>query len=269
MNPIVRAASILRKAPGYSYNMLMSALGTWPVFFPASASLRQTPVLCISLTTALRKRELMLRQARSLGLEQFEFVDAVDAKSLDRDALVRTQLLDDQSTMRYHGQTLTLREVACSLSHRLAYERVAAQGWTRALILEDDALFVSHRAARADLAALPSDADCCFLNTFLEQTPPRDPVRPGLYRDTSYSGSAAAYIVTSTGAEKLLAASAPVMHAADGLLGRCMKRLPPPSPGWRQEGAPITLTCYLCYPDIVLNGSVCHYHVSEVQEARK
>jgi len=88
----------------------------------------------------------MRRQAEGLGLRHFEFVDAVDASSIDRQELIR-QGLDDEGSRRHHGRTLTLNEVACSLSHRLVYERIVAEGHSHALVVEDDALFLSRRVA--------------------------------------------------------------------------------------------------------------------------
>lgn len=261
-------SAVLRKGPATLRNIVFSRLGIWPVGRIDGADLQGIPTYCISLTRASRRRELMLRQAEGLGLNRFEFVDAVDSRMLDRGDLAARGVIDEERTRQFHTRPLTINEIACSLSHGLAYQRIVEREDPVALVLEDDALFLRRRIARVRLSELPSDFDCVFLNTFLLHDPPRGRVGRSIYSDTSYAGSAAAYLLSLTGARKLASVRRPVIHAADGLLGRSLGQPEGLSHAFRQVGARTTIRAYICHPDAVVNGSVEHYHVSDVQPAR-
>jgi glycosyl transferase family 25 len=229
--------------------------GRWPVSRLQNAEIRNLPMYCISLASAVRRRELVTRQARLLGLTHFHLVEAVDAASLTTGTLQAGDLYDEASAIKYHGRPLTRGEIACSLSHGDLYERIIAAGHPYAVILEDDALFVPTRLDRLNLGDLPADFDVVFLNSFRDQEPPQGRIRHNIYSDASYEGSAAAYLVSRKGAEKLSRACRPVIHAADGLLGRSMKSLSGQQHSFRQQGARTEITSYIIYPDCVLNGS--------------
>jgi GR25 family glycosyltransferase involved in LPS biosynthesis len=134
-----------------------------------------------------------------------------------------------------------------------------------ALIIEDDALFRTRRLSRLQFESIPPGTDMVFLNAFLDATPPLDRIAPGLYADTSYAGSAAAYIVSLSAAEKLLEAAVPVVHAADGLTGRVLALPPNGSHPFRQKGVSLSLKAVLAYPEAVTNGSTEHYYRSSIR----
>lgn len=259
-----KATAVVRKGPATLRNILFSRLGIWPVSAIDGCDLQEIPTYCVSLKRATAKRSLMKRQAEGLGLKHFEFVDAVDARAIDREALARAGRIDPESSLRFHGRTLTPAEIGCSLSHGLAYERIVARGHRVALVLEDDALMLSRRLRRIRLDDIPGDFDCAFLNSFLLHRPPEEHIRGMVYRDTSYGGSTAAYLVSAAGANKLARTYVPVVHGSDGLLGRCLPLKQGEEHPFRQMGAPTTLIAYVLYPDAVINGSVSYYHVSEV-----
>jgi glycosyl transferase family 25 len=214
---------------------------------------------------AQKKRDLIARQVREMGLTNFQFVDAVDAKSLALDELRRDGRYDEATSRIYHSKGLTLNEIACSLSHGAAYTQIANAGHLLALVIEDDALFVTAELKKLKLSEVPSDFDVLLLNSFRYEDPPKGRLAENLYDASSYSGSAAAYVLSAAGARKLANAFLPVIHAADGLLGRCMELTPGDSHLFKQVGARTELRSYLVYPDCVLNGSTSHYHVSDVQ----
>ena len=256
--------AVVRKGPATFRNIVYSWLGVWPVSPLAGADLERVPTYCISLRGSVAKRALIARQATTLGIRGLEFVDAVDARELDRARLSAANLLDDDARLRHHGRVLSRNEIACSLSHGRAYELIACRNHEVALILEDDALFVPARARRLRLADVPPGFDCVFLNAFLDREPPADHRHGMIYGDASYVGSSAAYLVSREGAAKLAAAHLPVIHAADGLLGRNLAAPAGSASSFRRDGARTVLESYLCYPECVLNGSAAHYHVSEV-----
>jgi len=263
-----KSKTVVRKGPSTLRNLLYSRLGIWRVDRIDGCDLQGIPIYCISLAAAKRRRRLVERQVRDLGLEHFEFVEAVEASALDREQLRRSGQLDDETTLRFHSRLLTMNEVACSISHGIAYSRIVERKHPVALVIEDDALFISRRARRFRLADVPADFDCVFLNAFLFEEPPRGHLTGTIYRDTSYSGSSAAYLLSARGAEKLAAACRPVIHAADGLLGRSLELAEGQSHPFRQRGATMSMRGYIVHPDCVLNGSTSYYHVSEVQTRR-
>lgn len=265
-SPGKRLISVLRKLPGYARNVAFSRLSYWPAGSIAGSDLHATPTYCISLRRAAAKRHLIQKQVNALELEKFQFIEAIDARNLDLEQLALEHRFDSQESKRYHPAGLTLNEIACSLSHRAAYQAIVAAHQPVALVIEDDALFVSRQLRRFKFSNVPPDYDIVFLNSFRYCEPPNGLIAGSIYDTSSYRGSSAAYLLSLAGARKLLDSSLPVIHAADGLLGRSIA-LGPGEVGhsFKQVGAKCSLNAYLCYPDCVLNGSTCHYHVSDVQ----
>lgn len=266
---ISKGRAVVAKGPATLRNIVYARLGIWPVGRIEDERLRDLPVYCISLKRAGERRELMQRQADAMGLTRFEFVDAVDASALDYEQLGRDGLYDDSAARKYHGRSIKLTEIAGSLSHASVYDLIVSRGEAMALVLEDDALFLTRRVNRFRLDHLPPDADIVFLNTFCESGGPTDRLDGELYDVGAYTGSAAAYLLTQEAARKLSVAARPVVHAADGFLGRV---LPLPagakSHAFKQVGVTTQLRGYMIYPDCILNGSVCHYFGSYIPTGR-
>jgi glycosyl transferase family 25 len=217
------------------------------------------PYFCISLVSSTRRRQLAQRQAKEMGLERFEFFDAIVGRDLDASTLVKQGIYDDQAARRYHGRPLSLTEIAISLSHARIYDEILKRDLSEAVILEDDVLFRPRHLNQLDASAIPSDFDVFFLHAQLDQEPPRGSISRNVFRDDSYLASSVAYLVSRRGAEKLSRGAKPVVHASDGLLGRAMPwngDLPHP---FRQQGVNFQLNCYIMYPAGALNGSTCHF----------
>ena len=261
-----RVFSILKKLPGYARNVTFSRFSYWPVGSIAGSDLHAVPTYCINLRRADVKRRLIQKQVSTLGLKNFRFIEAIDARSLDYKQVELDRRYDRQESEQYHSKGLTLNEIACSLSHRAAYEAIVSARHPVAMIIEDDALFVSRQLRRFRFSDVPADYDMVFLNSFRYREPPSGAIAGPIYDTSSYHGSAAAYLLSLEGARKLLDSSLPVIHAADGLLGRSIA-LGPGEVGhpFKQVGAKCSLSAYMCYPDCVLNGSICHYHVSDIR----
>lgn len=259
-----KCRAVATKGPATLRNIVYSKLGIWPVGRLESEQWRDLPTYCISLTRATERRRLMLSQAAGMGLTNFQFINAVEAKILDYDKLVEAGLYDDSKARCFHGAPLSLNEIAASLSHGLAYQRIVERGDPLALVLEDDALFLTGRVNQISLARLPADSEIVYLNTFREAGTPADRIDGTLFGVEAYTGSAAAYLLTQTGARKLAAIHKPVVHAADGLLGRLMPAPEGKPHPFKQVGVDTILQSYMIYPDCVLNGSVCHYYGSYI-----
>ncbi len=246
-------------------NALYGRLGVWPVQSMTDHWIADLPIYCISLARAAERRAVMMAQVQRMGLRRFELVDAVDARDLTLPAVSRDGRYDPAACHALHGRDLTLNEIACSLSHAAVYTRIVSRGHPSALVLEDDALFHTRRLARFRLEDVPAGTDLVFFNAILDRTPPRDPIGRHLYRDTSYAGSSAAYLLTLEAARKLSAASLPVIHAADGLLGRALSVAPGQEHPFRQRGSAITLSAVIVHPEPVTNGSIERFHVSAIR----
>ena len=119
-------------------------------------SVQQIPVLIISLTRAVERRESISAHLKNLGVE-FEFVDAVEGKALSA-AEIQGLLAP--------GASLSPGQVGCYLSHLKAYQMIVDRKIPAALILEDDA-----RLGPDALKLLHSDLgecatfDYCFLDS--------------------------------------------------------------------------------------------------------
>ncbi len=87
-------------------------------------------IFIISLPGAEARRAFQRKQAQRLGLE-IEFVEAVDARALDAASC--------QRAADHWTRPIARKDIACHLSHRLAWQRVVAAG-RPCLVLEDDAV---------------------------------------------------------------------------------------------------------------------------------
>jgi glycosyl transferase family 25 len=262
---VTKVKAIIRRGAPSLRNVIYSRLGIWPVGSLSDHWLADLPVYCISLPRAAERRRLLSAQVEQMGLRRFSFLDAVDARALSFDELKQAGIYDSERCRQFHTRDLTLNEIACSLSHIEAYRRVLRAGDSWALIIEDDALFRTRRVARFRFESIPVETDIVFLNAFLDQTPPLDPIGPFLFRDTSYNGSAAAYMISLAAAHQLLTAALPVVHAADGLTGRALALEAGRQHPFRQRGVSISLKAAILYPEAVTNGSTEHYYRSSIR----
>jgi GR25 family glycosyltransferase involved in LPS biosynthesis len=259
-----KSKAIIRKGPSTLRIVFYSKLGYWPVDRIDGCELQAIPTYCISLVRAQARRRMMATQAERMGLSQFRIVDAVDSRNLDYESLERDGRYNESACRAHHPDGISLNHIACSLSHAALYDLIARSGDPISLIVEDDALFVTRRMMRFRLADVPADFDVIFLNAFLDQTPPRGHIQGMVYDDSSFAGSTAAYLISAKGAQKLRDASLPVIHGADGLLGRSMIPRPGEDHPFKQKGAFTQITSYILYPELAINGSTRHYHVTEV-----
>lgn len=242
--------AVIVKGPGVARNIIFSQFDFWPARPLRNEQIRNLPIYCLSLPTATRRRRILEKQVADMKLKDFVFVDAVNGHNLDVSQLIRQNVYDDAAANRYHHRSLTRSEIACSLSHGKAYEMIVMSGHEVAMIVEDDALFIPSRLDRVNLDSLPADWDIVFLNSFIENGRPRRAISDFLYYADAYTGSAAAYLVSRKGAQRIAQAYRPVIHAADGLLARG------------------DFLRFMYYPDCVLNGSVCHYYDNTVEYIR-
>lgn len=262
-----KVSAVARRGPSVARNIIYSKLGIWPVSSLGDHWLCSIPAFCMSLPWQHDRRSLVQRQADTLGLRALEFVDAVSAKELQEHPDRLASQYDEDGSRQFHPFGLTVKEVACSLSHAKVYRAIVDKGAPLSLVLEDDVLFRAGVLKQLKREDIPAWADLVFLSTFLADDSPLDHISGMVYGDTSYGGSGAAYLVTLAAAQTLLDAALPVKHAADGLLGRILPVSPKGQP-FRQVGCSHMLRGAIVYPDPILNGSVEYYYRSSVQERR-
>jgi glycosyl transferase family 25 len=246
-------------------NYVFSQFDYWPVGAMNGHWIAQMPIYCINLDRAKGRHRLMERQARRMGLEQFHFVSATDASAFTIDEATAQGLYDPTESQRWHKSGLSRNEIACSLSHAECYRRIVEAGHARAIVLEDDALFRTARLKRLHLSDIPEWVDVLFLNAFMTRTPPGDRIASSIYTDREYHGSTAAYLITLRTAQRLLDTSKPVIHAADGLVGRALAPLSEAPHAFRQQGSALGLRGAIVFPEVVTNGSTEHYHPSTIR----
>ena len=230
-------------------------LNYFPTGIVINKTMRDIPIYCISLKQATTRRSFMDKQVAKAGFTNFNFIDSVDALSLNIDTLMKEGIYNDALSKKYHGRSLNLGEIACSLSHGKIYEIIAKTLHPFALILEDDALFVTKRINAVDISIFPSGWDIVFLNSFYSSTPPEGNIKNNLYSTQSWKGSCAAYLISLKGATKLAKSYKPVFHAADGFVGRCMACPEDHEHDFKGQGGATIIDAYLIFPDCILNGS--------------
>ena len=241
---------IARDAPEGRRDLTASAAPTGPAFEFLSGWADR--IFVVSLRGALERRASVRRRLEGL---RYEFLDAVDKASLDRDRLLRDGTYDERRTRSAYRmrKDMSLGAIGCALSHRKLYEEMLARGWERMVVLEDD---VVPRASSlpglpAALRELPPSWELCYLGYWQNEVVTANArVRRALYAGLAPLGLSRwrvgealrllprpfsphlrragrhmcthAYAVTREGARKLLAAQTPVAYSADQLLTMCV-----------------------------------------------
>lgn len=250
--------SALRR-PDLLRNRIMGAMNYWPVSRLKNQHLRKIPYFCINLERDKRRRVLAERQARQMGLEDFRLVKAVLGVNLDIDALIADGIYNDEAARQYHGRSLSKPEIGLSLTHANIYKTIVEEDLDEAIILEDDALFLPRNLDAVDYSAVPAEFDVLLLHARVDEKPPRGKIADRIYSDDSYLASTAAYLVSRKGARKLAEHALPIVHAADGLIGRAMPWHGDQPHEFRQQGVDFEIESYIIYPPGALNGSICHF----------
>lgn len=180
------------------------------------------PVYVISLPEAEERRTRISAHLQDLGLT-YRFFEAVDGRHFN------VQAHPDYNGRRRrlcYGRDLTGGELGCALSHRAVCEDIRAKGVPLALVLEDDV--VLNADVPAVLAALSGMTDRFDLVRFLgsrkvaglQQKTIADLGNGySLNRLRTTPGGAHAYVITLSGAERLLQAMRRIDVPVDTLMG--------------------------------------------------
>lgn len=186
------------------------------------------PIFIISLKHSPR-RQTIANRLDGLGI-RFEFIDAVYGKDLTKEEL-------EQVDYEFYPQKylspkkLTLGEIGCAMSHIKVYEHIVANNIQQAIILEDDAIVSQEfeRIVKDVLNKIPARKEIIFFDhgkakSWLFKRMLVDRYKLARYREPSKNSkrciiTAAAYLITLSGAQKLLKHAYPIRMPADYLTG--------------------------------------------------
>jgi glycosyl transferase family 25 len=164
----------------------------------------------ISLPAAAARREQIVPQLERAGIS-FEIVGAVSGSEIADDL---HRYCPSLYSPRY-GWNMTLNEVACCVSHGRALEAFLVSGETCGLILEDDAV-VPPETKIAIVRCLPTKFDVLKVGGIGEAAPITSAMR--VRRTNKPTMGAHAYVVSQSGAQKLLSRLTPVTVQYDSYL---------------------------------------------------
>lgn len=173
----------------------------------------------ISMTRSVERRRDVINHLNSLNID-FEFVDAVDGNTLSEDFIKHT---NDAALQGEIGRTLSPGEIGCALSHLGVYQKIVAEGGGPYLILEDDVEL--SRAFMEIIERVELFPPNWELINFCGSSPPLAFGAPlwDIYRPARFRGNPSftvAYLITVSGAKKLLKHGVPLRLTADALTGR-------------------------------------------------
>jgi len=170
------------------------------------------PIFVISLPGSPRRNAIAGHLAHWRG--RWDFIDAVNGYDLSRKEL--DAVYDVMLTRRAIGRSMSLPEIGCALSHRIAYERILRDGLDSAIVLEDDAVlkdaFFRYPFEQIDFAF---DVISFYSRALVHAKP--EPLGPvfALHRAAGYAPYTVGYLVSARGAARLHDATAMISYEAD------------------------------------------------------
>jgi len=178
-------------------------------------------IYCINLRRAAQRRVFMQKQFEKLRVKA-EFIPAIDGRDMD-EKMFREVI--DQSAVERSPNWLTRGVVACTLSHRLCYEKMMIAGESIALILEDDVILETDAMKFIDdLGSRLKQGEILLLYfqafPIIEFSESNAPVINDKYRmmypiNFERLGGAGAYIITRDAARSLFKNNLPISLSAD------------------------------------------------------
>jgi glycosyl transferase family 25 len=205
-------------------------------------------IFVVSVPRFADRHQRVLERLQGLHVDFFWGADKLE---LDFDKAKQDGTYDEAQTKKQQrqGKPLSAGELACSLSHKMLYEAMVANGWKKILILEDDVwpLYNNLTLLPETLDELPADWQLVYLGYLKhEQVTTKLKLKQFFYKLISRLGlmkwnytmmnnllprpysahlkkagfhdCTHAYAITLDGAKKLLKAQTPVIYRADDLL---------------------------------------------------
>ncbi len=164
-------------------------------------------IFVINLARSTDRRARMEAQFEKLGISDYTIWPAVEGASL---SLETCSAYDGKTRRLFFGRDLTASEVGCLLSHRSVYEHMAAQGIDKAIVLEDDCV-LSADFTQVISAVLDLPVAWDIVRFISRQKVDKQSISIARFfknyaftRVRGYPGGAYAYLLSNTGAKKLL-----------------------------------------------------------------
>lgn len=183
-------------------------------------------VYVISLPRHHERRALISNQLNSLGFK-FDFIDGVDGTKLDSETLKNTDL---EFCQKNFGHSMNNSEIGCALSHIKVYKKIIENKLDSAIILEDDAFLLSSlpKILNAALNKCPNFELLYLFHGKAKSWPIKSKLPDGYilakYRYPSKTSKrciigAVGYVLSHSGAKRLLEMAHPIRMPADYLTG--------------------------------------------------
>ena len=211
-------------------------------------------IYVISVHSAEARRKLFKERFKGLN---YSFFYGADKKNLDIPDLIEKNIYSEVLAKQHHRYTKTMMpgEIACALSHRMIYEDMLKNNYSRILILEDDALPDPKVLERIPviLSEIPSNCELLMwgwgknegedFTTSLKKY--RYHIQHALgflkwdhtiitnffakpfsahLKKAGFHDYAHAYGITKTAAEKFIQMQTPIQYIADNLLAHAITR---------------------------------------------
>ena len=152
----------------------------------------------------------------------YTIISAVEGRKLSTEVL--NQVYDSERSFEKQGRDMTLGEIGCTLSHARIWKKIVDENISNALILEDDAyLSQDTLEVMSRIDSFPKNWEITLLFSTIGRSQPffRKPVfkdyRVELVRSLTWKTSS--YLITLSGAVKLLKLTNPVYMPADWITG--------------------------------------------------
>lgn len=188
-----------------------------------------------------RKHNLM-HQFEINGITNFEFCENYDRDSTPKEVMDNYFKLDN----------LTPAQICITISHIGIYRDIVEKGYSRCLILEDDAMLCNGFSDILNryMETLPANTDMAFLNNGCNLHASNSVPERVWYPETA-SRTCCAYIITKNACEKMLPTIVPFLKAIDHELNRQIQMH--------------SFNVYWCEPTIVTDGSESGYGSSYIR----
>lgn len=123
----------------------------------------QLPVFIVNLERRPDRKQLIESRLANLGIKNYEIIKAIDGKELPDDT---SEIYNKEKSVLIHRQ-LKKTEIACALSHIEIAKKVIEQNLEYAIILEDDAeLTLEFKQFIKDFNLEPNKFDFLILGSF-------------------------------------------------------------------------------------------------------
>ena len=119
-------------------------------------------IYVISVKAAEDRRQRF--KERFAGME-FSFFFGADKNNLSINELIDKNIYNEELTKKHHrySKTMMLGEIACAISHKMVYEEMLQNNYSRVLIFEDDTLIDQNKLSLIPEIVRSVPADCELL----------------------------------------------------------------------------------------------------------